>query len=143
MSTTSQDRHQNEAVRVLLADEHQLYAKTLETVLAPDARIDVVGWASSGAEAIALAGLRPAVVLMADHMPSVDGIEATRILRALLPGVRVVMLSSSPAVEDVERARDAGASGYLTKDADGGTIAGEVVRLCSMPHGPRTELRVA
>ena len=62
------------------------------------------------------------------HMPCVDGIAATRTVRDLLPGIRVVMLSSSSAVEDVERARDAGASGYLTKDAEGTAIAEEVVR---------------
>ena len=105
-------------VRVLLADDHELYTETLELLLALDDRVEVVGRAASGAQAIALAvGLQPDVVLMDVHMPCVDGIRATRAVKALLPGIRVVMLSSSAAVEDVERARDAGASGYLTKDA--------------------------
>lgn len=119
-------------VRVLLADDHQLYAETLELLLALDDRIEVVGRASSGAQAIALAvGLRPDVILMDVHMPCVDGIRATRTVKALLPGVRVLMLSSSAAAEDVERARAAGASGYLTKDAAGPAIAEEVVRVLS------------
>jgi DNA-binding NarL/FixJ family response regulator len=128
----SQDRRRTPSVRVLLADDHPLYAETLEMLLSLDDRIEVVGRAASGAEAIALTvGLRPDVVLMDVHMPCLNGITATRTLRSLLPGVRVVMLSSSAAVEDVERARDAGALAYLTKDAEGQTIAEEVVRVCS------------
>ena len=133
---TLRDRHRTKPVRVLLADDHELYAETLELLLALDDRVEVVGRAASGAQAIALAvGLQPDVVLMDVHMPCVDGIRATRAVRALLPGTRVVMLSSSAAVEDVERARDAGASGYLTKDAAGPAIAGEVVRVFSSSAG--------
>jgi DNA-binding NarL/FixJ family response regulator len=126
------DSRRTNPVRVLLADDHQLYAETLELLLALDDRIEVVGRASSGAQAIALAvGLRPDVILMDVHMPCVDGIRATRTVKALMPGVRVLMLSSSAAAEDVERARAAGASGYLTKDAAGPAIAEEVVRILS------------
>ncbi|MDX6440105.1 MAG: two-component system, NarL family, response regulator LiaR [Gaiellaceae bacterium] len=128
----SQDRRRTPSVRVLLADDHSLYAETLEMLLSLDDRIEVVGRAASGAEAIALTvGLRPDVVLMDVHMPCLNGITATRTLNSLLPGIRVVMLSSSAAVEDIERARDAGACAYLTKDAEGPTIAEEVVRACS------------
>ena len=127
-----QDRRRTRLVRVLLADDHALYAEMLELLLTCDDRIEVVGRAASGAQAIALAvGLRPDVVLMDVHMPCVDGITATRTVKSLLPGVRVVMLSSSAAVEDRERARAAGASGYLTKDAAGQAITDELVRVCS------------
>jgi DNA-binding NarL/FixJ family response regulator len=131
-------------VRVLLADDHPLYAETLETLLALDDRIEVVGRAATGAEAIALTvGLQPDVVLMDVHMPCLDGITATRTITTLLPGVRVVMLSSSAAVEDLERARDAGASAYLTKDAEGLTITEEVVRACSSSRLSLTQLCAA
>ena len=125
-----QDRHRRPArVRVLIADDHQLYSDTLRSLLASDDRIDVVGQAADGVEAVELAlRLRPDVVVMDVQMPRLDGIEAVLALLPLLPGVRVVMLSSSAAVEDVERARDAGACAYLTKDADGGTIREEVAR---------------
>ena len=127
-----QDRRRTRLVRVLLADDHALYAEMLELLLACDDRIEVVGRAASGAQAIALAvGLRPDVVLMDIHMPCLDGITATRTVKTLLPGVQVVMLSSSAAVEDLERARSAGASGYLTKDAAGPAITEELVRVCS------------
>ena len=116
-------------VRVLIADDHRLYSDTLQLLLATDDRIDVVGRAADGVEAVELAlRFRPDVVLMDVQMPRLDGIVATLTLRRLLPGVRVVMLSSSAAVEDVECARDAGACAYLTKDADGGAIRAEVVR---------------
>ena len=141
---TLRDPHRTKPVRVLLADDHELYAETLELLLALDDRIEVVGRAASGAQAIALAvGLRPDVVLMDVHMPCVDGIRATRTVKALLPGIRVVMLSSSAAAEDVERARDAGASGYLTKDAAGPAIAGEVVRVLSSAGLSSAELCAA
>ena len=132
----SEDRRRTRLVRVLLADDHALYAETLELLLAFDDRIEVVGRAASGAEAIALAvGLRPDVILMDVHMPCLDGITATRTVKALLPGIQVVMLSSSAAAEDVERARVAGASGYLTKDAAGPAITAEVARVCSSAAG--------
>lgn len=132
------DRRRASRVRVLIADDHRLYSHTLQLLLATDDRIDVVGRAADGVEAVELAlRFRPDVVLMDVQMPRLDGIAALLALRPLLPGVRVVMLSSSAAVEDVERARDAGACAYLTKDADGGTIRDEVARAVSA-HLPLT-----
>ena len=132
------DRRRASRVRVLIADDHRLYSDTLQLLLATDDRIDVVGRAADGVEAVELAlRFRPDVVLMDVQMPRLDGIAAVLALRPLLPGVRVVMLSSSAAVEDVERARDAGACAYLTKDADGGTIRDEVARAVSA-HLPLT-----
>ncbi len=126
-------------VRVLIADDHRLYSDTLQLLLGTDDRIDVVGRAADGVEAVELAlRFRPDVVLMDVQMPQLDGIGAALALRPLLPGVRVVMLSSSAAVEDVERARDAGACAYLTKDADGGEIRAEVVRAAATAHLPLT-----
>ena len=125
-------RRRTPQVRVLIADDHRLYSDTLQLLLATDDRIDVVGRAVDGVEAVELARrFRPDVVLMDVQMPRLDGIAAALALRPLLPGVRVVMLSSSAAVEDVERARDAGACAYLTKDADAGAIRAEVVRAAS------------
>ncbi|MDX6398763.1 MAG: hypothetical protein QOJ43_2171 [Gaiellaceae bacterium] len=138
------DRRRIRPVRVLIADDHPLYAETLELVFASDDRIEVVGNAEDGLQAVELArSLRPDVVLMDVHMPRVDGIEAARTLQAELPGVRVVMLSSSSAVEDIERARDAGACAYLTKDARGQSIAEEVVYVSSAARPSLTGRRAA
>ena len=120
-------------IRVLLADDHRLYAETLTLLLSTDERIEVVGRAEDGRRAVEQAlRLRPDVVLMDVHMPHVDGIAASRSLRSELPDARVVMLTSSAAAEDLERACAAGASAYLTKDADGDAIADEVVRVSAL-----------
>jgi len=105
-------------VRVLVADDHRLFAQALEAMLAGQERIECVGVAANGREAIERAAdLRPDVVLMDISMPVLDGIEATRRLRKAHPQVRVVMLTGSSAEQDVARSRKAGATGYLTKDA--------------------------
>jgi DNA-binding NarL/FixJ family response regulator len=111
-------------VRVLIADDHRLFAEALEAILAGDERIELVGTAGDGQEAVALAGdRRPDVVLMDINMPLMDGIDAARAIRAADDDVRVLMLTGSNARSDVDRARKAGAAGYVTKDR----IAAELV----------------
>ena len=113
-----------EPLRVLIADDHRLFAEALEAILASDERIEVVGQASDGSEAVELARkLGPDVVLMDVSMPGLDGFEATREIRAEGRGVRVLMLTGSNSRADVDRSRNAGASGYVTKDR----IASELV----------------
>ena len=129
-------------IRVLLADDQPLYLDTLELLLCSEGWIEVVGRAGDGVEAVELAqSLRPDVVLMDVHMPRCDGIEAVRRLRADLPSLPVVMLSSSSAVEDLERAHVAGASSYLSKAADASAIAAELARHAPTP--PRLSARTA
>ncbi len=113
-----------EPLRVLIADDHRLFAEALEAILASDERIEVVGQASDGSEAVELARkLGPDVVLMDVSMPGLDGFGATREIRAEGGGVRVLMLTGSNSRADVDRSRNAGASGYVTKDR----IASELV----------------
>ena len=103
-------------VRVLIADDHQLFAESLGLTLDIDDRLEVIGTAWNGKEAVRLAEeLRPDVILMDIEMPVLDGIEATRAVRSLLPDCQVVVLTASLAVEDAHRARSAGAAAYLTK----------------------------
>ena len=112
-------------VRVVIADDQRLFAEALEAILSSDGRIDVVGRALDGRSAVDLAREQhPDVVLMDISMPVMDGIDATRTIRAEMPGTRVVVLTGSAATQDVDRARTAGASGYVTKDQ----IAGDLVR---------------
>jgi DNA-binding NarL/FixJ family response regulator len=104
-------------IRVLIADDHRLFAEALEAILATDPQIEVVGRARNGEEAVEQAlKLKPDVVLMDIAMPIVDGVEATRQIRTKRRGARVLMLTGSNARTDVARARDAGAAGYVTKD---------------------------
>ncbi len=103
-------------VRVLIADDHQLFAESLGLSLDIDDRVELVGTAWNGKEAVRLAQqLRPDVVLMDLDMPVLDGIGATRAVRRSLPECQVVVLTASPLPEDALRARSAGAAAYLTK----------------------------
>ena len=111
-------------LRVLIADDHRLFAEALEAILTTDERIEVVGQASDGEQAVELARkLGPDVVLMDVSMPVLDGFEATREIREETAGVRVLMLTGSNSRDDVDRSREAGAAGYVTKDR----IASELV----------------
>jgi DNA-binding NarL/FixJ family response regulator len=113
-----------EPLRVLIADDHRLFAEALEAILVGDERIEVVGQAGDGGQAVELARkLDPDVVLMDVSMPVLDGFEATRQIRADSESVRVLMLTGSNSRDDVDRSREAGASGYVTKDR----IASELV----------------
>ena len=111
-------------VRVLIADDHRLFAEALEAVLATEERIQVVGRAADGEEAVELARrLRPDVVALDISMPVMDGFEAAEALERLDDPPAVLMLTGSNAPEDIDRARRVGAKGYITKD----TIAASLV----------------
>ena len=111
-------------IRVLIADDHRLFAEALEAILAGDDRIKVVGHAGDGREAVRLAGdLKPDVVLMDISMPVLDGIEAARQISKADGGACILMLTGSNSRADVDRARKAGAAGYVTKDR----IAAELI----------------
>jgi two-component system nitrate/nitrite response regulator NarL len=111
-------------IRVLIADDHRLFAEALEAILAAESRIEVVGRARNGAEALEMVlDLEPDVVLMDISMPVMDGVEATRRIRDARPEACVLMLTGSNAAADVDRSRHAGAAGYVTKDR----IASELV----------------
>ena len=104
-------------IRVLIVDDHLLFAQAVEAVLAAEPELEVVGHASDGAAAVELVReLDPDVVLMDIAMPVMDGIEATERIRAGKPGACVVMLTGSNAGADVDRSRKAGAVAYVTKD---------------------------
>jgi two-component system nitrate/nitrite response regulator NarL len=112
------------SIRVLIADDHRLFAEALEAILAGDDRIKVVGHAGDGREAVRLSqDLKPDVVLMDISMPVLDGIEAVRQIRATDDDSSILMLTGSNSRADVDRARKAGASGYVTKDR----IAAELI----------------
>jgi DNA-binding NarL/FixJ family response regulator len=111
------------AIRVLLADDHPVVREGLRGMLAAEPDIEVVGEASSGPEAVALAErLRPDVVLMDLRMPGGDGVEATR----RLAGTTVVVLTTYDSDADILRAVEAGAAGYLLKDTPRAVLADNV-----------------
>ena len=106
-----------EPIRVLIADDHALFRRGLEMVLDEEDDIDLVGQASDGTEAVAVAGESlPDIVLMDIRMPKSSGIEACRAIKEVAPSAKIVILTISDEEEDLFEAIRAGASGYLLKD---------------------------
>ena len=104
-------------IRVLIADDHRLFAEALEAILAAEPDIEVVGRARNGEEAVEQSlVLEPDVILMDIAMPVVDGVEATMRILEQQRGACVLMLTGSNSRTDVARAREAGAAAYVTKD---------------------------
>jgi DNA-binding NarL/FixJ family response regulator len=105
-------------IRVLLADDHQLMRSGIRLMLEREADLSVVGEASDGREAVALAkSLRPDVVVMDIGMANLNGIEAAQQMTGDRPEIAVVMLSMHSDESYVLRALKAGARGYLLKDS--------------------------
>ena len=128
------------SIRVLIADDHRLFAETLGLTLEADARLEVVGYARDGREAVKLAiTLEPDVVLMDLDMPLVDGIEATSAISRSLPA-RVAILTASPLPEDALRARAAGAEAYLTKGCSAPEVVEAVLELAVSGDPRRKEV---
>ena len=105
-------------IRILLVDDHPVVRDGLRGMLEAEADLTVVGEAGSGDEAVTAAHThRPDVVLMDLRMPGLDGAGATDRILATLPQTRVVVLTTYDTDADILRAVEAGASGYLLKDA--------------------------
>ncbi|HEX7154224.1 MAG TPA: response regulator transcription factor [Thermoanaerobaculia bacterium] len=105
-------------MRILIADDHSLFRDGLRSLLTAQGH-DVVGEARNGREAIALAKeLTPDMVLMDLSMPELDGIAATKLLTAEVPGIKVVILTASESDATLFEAIKAGAQGYLLKNLE-------------------------
>jgi DNA-binding NarL/FixJ family response regulator len=106
------------AVRLLLADDHRLFAESLMTVLSEDERVEVVGIAVNGQEAVDLAAeLKPDVILMDLKMPVMDGLEATRKIRASGLPAQILLLTGTESPLGAEDADAAGATAFLRKES--------------------------
>jgi DNA-binding NarL/FixJ family response regulator len=105
-------------VRVLIADDHPVVRAGLQGLLAQEPDIEVVGEATNGAEAVELARrLRPNVVLMDLRMPILDGAAAIDRIHVELPDAKVIVLTTYDSDADILQVIEAGATGYLLKDA--------------------------
>lgn len=121
-----------QAVRILVVDDQTLFRTGLASLLGTDERVDVVGQAVDGADAIKQATkIKPDVVLMDIKMPNVDGIEATRQIVEALPDVKVLMLTTFETDSQVIQALKAGASGYVLKDSSAPAIVSSIVAVMS------------
>src|SRR4051812_19785901 len=125
-------RRAEEAIGVLVVDDHEVVRRGLLAFLGSEPDIDVVGQAEGGAQALDLLatmeseGRRPDVIVMDLQMAPIDGIESTRQIRALYGDVKVVALTSFAEEERVHAALQAGASGYVLKDSDADDVAAAV-----------------
>ena len=127
-------------IRVLIADDQRVVRDGLSMLLALIDGVEVVGTACDGAEAVRLAEEhRPDVVLMDLRMPGTDGIAATADLRQRLQTTRVLVLTTYPDEDAIFRALQAGALGYLTKDASAEQIESAIHAV----HAGQTHLHPA
>jgi two-component system NarL family response regulator len=116
-----------DVIRVLIADDQALFRRGLYVVLGIEENIEVVAEATDGEDAIAKAEeLAPDVVLMDVRMPRINGIEAARRIRAVLPSTRILMLTVSDDEDDLYEAIKAGANGYLLKEISVEEVAGAI-----------------
>jgi DNA-binding NarL/FixJ family response regulator len=126
------DPTRDDAIAVLIVDDHEVVRRGLLAFLDSEPDIDVVGEAEGGAQALDLlasldsSGRRPDVIVMDLQMAPMDGIESTRQVRAQYGDVEVVALSSFGEEERVRAALGAGASGYVLKDSDADDVAAAV-----------------
>lgn len=108
----------NRQIKVLICDDHALFREGVKTILARSNGIEVVGEAADGSRAIELARkLAPDVILMDISMPVLRGLDAVRRIRKRSPGAKVLMLTIYEDEDVVARCLEAGAWGYLVKDA--------------------------
>ena len=106
-----------EPVRVLVVDDHALFRRGLQMVLGQEPGMEIVGEASNGDEAVAMAAdLTPDIVLMDVRMPHRGGIEACAAIKEVVPSTNVIMLTMSDEEADLYDAIKAGAMGYLLKE---------------------------
>jgi NarL family two-component system response regulator LiaR len=105
-------------IRILIADDHVVVRRGLTTLLVPRNGMQVIGEAADGAEAVALAqSLQPDVILMDMVMPGMDGVTAIEHIKRDSPAARILVLTSFGEEDQVSRAIQAGALGYLLKDS--------------------------
>ena len=134
-----------ETIRVLLVDDQPLLLQGFAMILSVEEDIEVVGQVDDGAKVVdAVAALRPDVILMDVQMPVLDGIEATRRVVAAHPEVKVVILTTFDRDDYLFDALEAGASGFLLKNADPDDLV-DAVRAVAHGHAllaPEVTMRV-
>jgi DNA-binding NarL/FixJ family response regulator len=116
------------SVRVLLVDDDPGFLASLRALLEHESQIEIVGSAESGDRALELAILlRPDLITMDLEMPGMDGVEATKRIKELLPATPIVVVSASGYAERAALAREAGASAYVPKSRVADELAATIL----------------
>ena len=116
-------------IRILVVDDHTLFRRGLTALLGADQRFSVVGEAGDAGEAQRRAAeLQPDVILLDNHLPGVNGVDALQGLREAAPGARMLMLTVSEDGQTLATALQRGANGYLLKTVDSDVLAEAIVR---------------
>ncbi len=127
-SKRSQKEDTMEEIRLLIVDDHTMFRQGLEKLLETNPLFNVVAGAKDGLEAIKLTEeLKPDVVLMDIDMPGMDGLDTTQQISAAHPDVKVVMLTMYGSKDLVTLAMEAGASGYVMKNADAESLFRSII----------------
>ena len=117
------------AVRVMVVDDHTLFRRGLIALLAADGRFAVVGEAGDANEAQRVAAqCEPQVILLDNHLPGVNGVDALPALRVAAPDAHILMLTMSEDERDLAAALRGGAIGYVLKSADGPELGAAIER---------------
>lgn len=116
-----------EIIKVMIVDDHPIVRNGLEASLLSDPGLELFGLAKSGIEALALCQeSAPDVILMDVVMPDMDGLETTRAILDRHPQVKIIVLTSFPEEDLIQRALEAGAIGYLIKNVSIGTLSNAI-----------------
>ena len=120
----------NRPIRLLLVDDHTLFRLGLKALLSLDGRLEVAGEAGDLGEALrCLSQVKPALVLLDNHLPGVRGVDGIGAIKDALPGVRVLMLTVSENAEDLAAALQGGADGYLLKTMESEQLADTIEKV--------------
>ena len=123
------DEDANAPVRILVVDDHTLFRRGLTALLSRDAALQVVGDAADAGEAQRRAAeLQPDLILLDNHLPGVNGVDALPALRQAAPAARIMMLTVSEDEADLAAALRGGACGYLLKTIEGDALVSAIQR---------------
>ncbi len=130
-ATSGKERGAESApIRILLVDDHTLFRRGLTAILSRSSELLVVGDAGDAGEAQRRAEtLRPDLILLDNHLPGVNGVDALPALRAALPQARIILLTVSEDESDLEAALRGGANGYLLKTMDADALVASILRV--------------
>jgi DNA-binding NarL/FixJ family response regulator len=121
-------------VRVVVVEDNDVFREALVLLLGQEPDVEIVGDVAGGEEALGLAAdVEPDVVLLDYRLPGMDGVQATRELRRVVPGAAVVALTASATLREADALREAGAVACLTKDAQLEEIVAAILAAAAAP----------